>query len=397
VKKHVERDDAVEHLLRSSLTGGTPRSSSSAGQCLDAEAVAAWVEGRLPASLASAAEAHAADCARCQALLAAFARTAPSAPAQKPVFDRWHLRWLVPVTAAAAAVVIYVVVPRPSALEEAERMARQQYSEPGPAVAPQAPIAAEPLAESARDSLAKRDRSARANEADGSVDRFRQDRAAGRGSAEGALERREAQTPVQQKLDQPPASQPGARSDDQARERSATLADTPAASAAAPPAPAAAGAGAGAANADARLKQEPAAPAPLEGRLGAARETVAARAVGAPVPPEIISRGNLSLRWRIGRPGVVLRTSDGGLTWEELVTGVNVPLRAGSEARGAVWMVGDAGTVLLSVDGRSRWTRVDAPANVTLVAVQATDERTATVTAADGRVFSTTDGGQTWR
>jgi hypothetical protein len=395
VKEHIDRDDAVDRLLRASLTDGAGRSSPSDGQCLDAETVAAWVEGHLPASLASAAEAHAADCARCQALLAAFARTAPPAPAQKPLFERWHLRWLVPVTAAAAALVIYVVVPRQSAVEEAEQMARQQYSAPAPSAASTPPAAAEPRAESFRDSLAKRDEALRPNEAVKPVDRFEQNAAAGRRDAE-EQERREAQAPSQKRLD--PSAQTSTLSADAVRERSAALRDAPGVPSA-PAGASAAGASAPTASADARLKQEPAAPAPVEARgIAAARETaVVGRVAGTMVPVSEIVSPDPSRRWRIGQPGMVQRSMDGGTSWETLATGVSAPLRAGSApSPTVVWLVGGAGTVLLSTDGR-QFRQVQSPARVDLVAIQATDARTATVTAADGRVFRTTDGGQTWR
>jgi hypothetical protein len=69
---------------------------------------------------------------------------------------------------------------------------------------------------------------------------------------------------------------------------------------------------------------------------------------------------------------------------------------AGSSPRGTVcWFVGGDGVVLVTTDGQ-RFTRVAAPATTALVAVTAADARTATVTLADGRRFSTTDGGATW-
>ena len=51
--------------------------------------------------------------------------------------------------------------------------------------------------------------------------------------------------------------------------------------------------------------------------------------------------------------------------------------------------------VLLATDGRS-FARVIFPDAADLVGVQATDARSATVTAADGRRFATDDGGRTW-
>ena len=59
------------------------------------------------------------------------------------------------------------------------------------------------------------------------------------------------------------------------------------------------------------------------------------------------------------------------------------------------WLVGRGGVVLLSTDGRN-WRRVAFPEATDLSAVQATDARAASVSSADGRTFSTTDGGVTW-
>jgi putative zinc finger protein len=59
------------------------------------------------------------------------------------------------------------------------------------------------------------------------------------------------------------------------------------------------------------------------------------------------------------------------------------------------WLVGRAGTVLRSTDHET-WQRVSVPQSGDLSSITATDARTATVTAADGRTFSTSDGGVTW-
>ena len=44
---------------------------------LDAETVAAWMDGGLDATSLATAEAHASNCERCQALLATVAKTLP--------------------------------------------------------------------------------------------------------------------------------------------------------------------------------------------------------------------------------------------------------------------------------------------------------------------------------
>jgi hypothetical protein len=161
-------------------------------------------------------------------------------------------------------------------------------------------------------------------------------------------------------------------------------------------------------NSVARAKPELAPPAParsveVTGRTGAP-ESVAS---GAPNPisalalrlrqeATIVSSDSSTL-WRVAAAGSVLRSTDGGTTWETQSTGVMATLTAGASPSSAVcWLVGEAGVVLITVDGRS-WQRLAFPETIDLVSVRATDDRTATVTAADGRSFVTNDRGQTWQ
>ena len=51
--------------------------------------------------------------------------------------------------------------------------------------------------------------------------------------------------------------------------------------------------------------------------------------------------------------------------------------------------------VLRSIDGRT-WQRINFPEMTDLTSVRATDARTASISTADGRTFSTSNGGQTW-
>src|SRR4029453_10315118 len=75
------RDRSIENLLRQRRESdvGSPLSP----QCLDGEALAAWMEGALSGKALADAETHAAGCARCQALLASLARTMPAADARE--------------------------------------------------------------------------------------------------------------------------------------------------------------------------------------------------------------------------------------------------------------------------------------------------------------------------
>ena len=77
-------------------------------------------------------------------------------------------------------------------------------------------------------------------------------------------------------------------------------------------------------------------------------------------------------------------------------TGTKAELIAGSSpARDVCWIVGRGGLVLLSTNGLT-WQAAAVPEPIDLVAVSATDAKTATITTSDGRRFSTTDGGATW-
>jgi hypothetical protein len=98
-----ERDQSLDTWLRHA------RSAPSAitEDCLDAETMAAWVDGGLSGALLEHAEFHVAQCARCQILLGTMARAeaAAAAPlvAPRPAWRRW-LSVGVPMVAAATIV-----------------------------------------------------------------------------------------------------------------------------------------------------------------------------------------------------------------------------------------------------------------------------------------------------
>jgi photosystem II stability/assembly factor-like uncharacterized protein len=101
-------------------------------------------------------------------------------------------------------------------------------------------------------------------------------------------------------------------------------------------------------------------------------------------------------RWRTGAPGVIYRTTDGGGTWIRQEIGSAPNITAGSSpSRDVCWLVGRSGAVLLTADAAT-WQPRPFREKVDLVAVAAIDAKTATVTTADGRRFSTQDGGATW-
>lgn len=86
--------------------------------CPDAETLAAWADGGLNAQAAAAVELHASSCARCMAVAAAMERSAPVIPASRGWTPARAMRWLIPLTAAATAVAIWVAVPQRSVVED---------------------------------------------------------------------------------------------------------------------------------------------------------------------------------------------------------------------------------------------------------------------------------------
>jgi hypothetical protein len=85
-----------------------------------------------------------------------------------------------------------------------------------------------------------------------------------------------------------------------------------------------------------------------------------------------------------------------GPMWPAPPSEVAAQVTAGSSPSTAVcWIVGRAGTVLRSTDQRT-WQRLTFPVTVDLTSVTATDDQSASVVTADGRTFSTVDGGVTW-
>lgn len=349
-----DRDRAMEGLLPETLRADAGVQASEG--CLDAETLAAWMDGGLDAPALALVEAHAAGCARCQAMVGVITRTIPTVSAPASWWQRHRqVRWLVPLGAGAAAVALWTAVPerrQPGAplIQSAPVEARTDVSAPATAEATApapAPAALPPM----RPGAAAPAPVVRPQTAQGAT-AFSKDVAVAPSQAEGPA-----------RLEAPRAVESLAlRAEDQ-------LAAAPPAQRAAPPA-------------------APAAPAP-----GSLRRQQA----GAPTAPLEIVSPDPAVRWRLGARGVVEYSASGGAAWESLSTGIAAELTAGSSPSATVcWLVGRGGTILLATDGR-HWQRVPFADAADLASVAAIDARTASVTTTDGRIFRTSDAGQTWQ
>jgi photosystem II stability/assembly factor-like uncharacterized protein len=102
------------------------------------------------------------------------------------------------------------------------------------------------------------------------------------------------------------------------------------------------------------------------------------------------------VNWRVLVSGQVERSVNGGDTWTPVtISPPAVILNGAAPSPSVCWLVGRTGIVLLSTDGVT-FRRVFFPDVSDLRSVLAIDERDATITTTDGRVFKTDDGGRTW-
>jgi hypothetical protein len=300
-------------------------------------------------------------------MLAALVRTAPPVVKQ-PWWRVVHAGWLVPIAAAATALVVWIAVP--------QRPVNQSRSVTEPIVTPTAPAAqSEPAAPVTPESTERRD--AAQESARGDADRT---------PLAGDRARSTLEAP---RLEAQPSNAPAEESR-QAREENA-------------PSPAPSAAPAAASSALSAPAAAPAAPptttlAPAARAFGARADSftkvAGANAVTGGVV-EIVSPNPL-IRWRLSGPSLQ-QSADGGATWQPQTVPASADLLAGSSpALTVCWIVGRSGTILLTIDGR-QWKLVMFPEVVDLTAVRATDARTALVTTAGGRTYRTSDGGMSWQ
>ncbi len=101
--------------------------------------------------------------------------------------------------------------------------------------------------------------------------------------------------------------------------------------------------------------------------------------------------------YAVGHPGLILRTRDGGESWQTLPSGTDLWLRAVTFVDARVGFIGGSGGVLLRTsDGGDLWTRVSGHPDEKIMDLHFLDEHhgfSATVT---GRLLETNDGGRSW-
>ncbi len=112
----------------------------------------------------------------------------------------------------------------------------------------------------------------------------------------------------------------------------------------------------------------------------------------------IIVAPNDAYSWRVASGGKIEHSTDNSRTWMPQNSGVTADLTAGSAISGKVcWVVGKSGTVLLTADRGKHWKQLPSPTKEDLAGVNAMDEKRASVwTVSHKQSFDTNDGGATW-
>jgi hypothetical protein len=421
VDKNSEPLDAIlRRAMRSQPGPATP-------ECADAESLAAYSDRSLAARERERLETHFADCARCQILLADIARADESARIAKSAGEvPWYRRWrlAIPALAAAAAVLVFISIRRPAnvaprndqivAMAEHEAPAENLAAKlpaPVPAAAPSAPVSVaaaapsneiamnEPKPEAAPRAQAMRPSAP--GSLKGSVEAFGAGELIARHAPAANVQAQPTATTTPESV----AAQ-GYSADSVSREAVVAAApQTTARSAAvggmlAEPAAAtntrafgALGTGSGAIVATTRG--------------GGAVGAVAGAAVGTTVATSpsdasasatlvTISAPDQSVSWIAGKNGMILRRDADRRTHPQH-SGASTDLIAGAAPSTTVcWIVGRSGTIVRTTDGGEHWTLILAPTADNLAAVTASDANDATITAAGGRSFATSDGGASW-
>lgn len=130
--------------------------------------------------------------------------------------------------------------------------------------------------------------------------------------------------------------------------------------------------------------------------------------------PVVFASPDAKALWRIGPAGRIAYAGDRGAHWQIQASGVDADLFTGTATPDhAVWVFGRGGVILRTTDG-TQWRVVSNPSNFSSgfssgaplgaragappewIRVMAADKLHATVTAADSRKFSTSNGGATW-
>jgi photosystem II stability/assembly factor-like uncharacterized protein len=106
---------------------------------------------------------------------------------------------------------------------------------------------------------------------------------------------------------------------------------------------------------------------------------------------------NSTSGWAVGDGGLIIHSSNGGVTWRPLASGTNANLRDVQfldDNHG--WVVGDADTILVTDDGGSTWSNQSVPPSGNLYGVHFINSAYGWVVGDGGTILTTQNGGLVW-
>ena len=408
-------DKAMAGLLHKSLAAGHSTGAPAGKDCPAPEILAAYFDRTLGAQETARYDLHFSQCSHCREQLAAMARASADTGAEKKSASAWNwLRtpaWLMPAVAAVALLVVIVGITlhKQRAAQVADEVAMSRpESAPVPAPegrAPDAPTPTPPATAPPKNSQALVLNSQKKSSEPAGQSRLQSSTAAP-AAAPAAPSADENAVVVQA----PPTTSgsldvaPRKSASDSANASVAAIEVTPELEAKTPsaskakPSPRASGAAPATAASGSHA---------VAGSRFAARNALQSAERARMQQMQLASNlSGLTIRtpdsnvfWLVSDGGGVGRSEDGGATWKFTSLELHGLFVSGSAPTAKIcWLLGEHGAIFLTADGKT-WTEVPFPVEATdaeFEHIEAKDELSATVTEADGRKFSTSDGGKTW-
>ncbi|MGB8509198.1 MAG: YCF48-related protein [Pyrinomonadaceae bacterium] len=101
--------------------------------------------------------------------------------------------------------------------------------------------------------------------------------------------------------------------------------------------------------------------------------------------------------WIVGDGGVILHTDDGGETWRLQKSNTSAALyHVDFQGNDRGWAVGERGTILRTIDGGATWRMAATPLRTTLLSIKFTSDAEGWAVGRNGVILRSEDGGQTW-
>jgi Photosynthesis system II assembly factor YCF48 len=109
------------------------------------------------------------------------------------------------------------------------------------------------------------------------------------------------------------------------------------------------------------------------------------------------SSSTSSSSWSLSAEGQVQRSFDSGKTWQIVPVAGGISFHAINSVGDDVWVGGAAGALYHSGDSGRSWTKAEPVFTGDIAHIEFSDAQNGLVSTADGEVWSTSDGGQSWR